>query len=189
MCDAVQERLVAATSRPRLIHQHLRDLYAVTGMEIVEAEHRGEHPIDRRRSSGRSAGGEHDHVVGRLAQPARELTDLLQRHAIPRDARRPQKHEVRLQIHRVSAHRVRRPLDMRQPRQEALDRHERAMVIADHRRRLPPRRREDALDSHPAGRSTQTPSEGVGAIARRVQPASATLRVAPPSRTRMTSTS
>jgi hypothetical protein len=63
----VQERLEAAAAHPPLVDQRPRDLDAVARVELVEAEHRRQDPVDRRRRPRRAPAREHDDVVGRLA--------------------------------------------------------------------------------------------------------------------------
>lgn len=97
-------------------------------MEVVERRHRRELAVHRRGAPRRHAAGQHDHVLRRAAQPAREIPQLLRPHIGP--VVTAQLHELREvpQITRIRPHRVRRTLDVRHPAEERLDRLDRPPV-------------------------------------------------------------
>jgi hypothetical protein len=148
--DPLQEGLVAAAPRAARVDQDPRDLDAVAGVELVEAEHRRQHPVHGARAPPGLTRRQHDHVVRRPPQPTREQAHLLQRHPIPAQPPRLQEHPECLQILGVRAHRVRRTLNPRKPRQIALNRLDWPPITADEGPRLRPAAgRNNTLDPHP----------------------------------------
>ena len=121
-CDAVQKRLVATVPRAAAGNQLAGERHAAAGMELVEAEHRAQRPVHRTRRPRRRPVLKHDHVLRRLAKPRRELAQDLQAHPIPRDLSNRQERDEQLQVARLRADRVGRLLDVRQPRQTAINR-------------------------------------------------------------------
>jgi hypothetical protein len=63
--DPMQKRLEATTRDPSLVNQHLGDLHSMAGVELLEAEHRREDPVDRRRRPRRPTRLQHHHVLRR----------------------------------------------------------------------------------------------------------------------------
>jgi hypothetical protein len=105
-------------------------------VELVEADHRSQHPVDRPWSSPRLLLAQHGGPAGRLARPGRELADFHNTDRSPVQAALNQVAPEHLQIERVRLDRVRRALVVRQPRQVLVDLGNRPQVRADQRPRL-----------------------------------------------------
>jgi hypothetical protein len=142
----MEERLPptpAPGSLPRT--EQFSDINAVAHLVLVERGERRELPVDRRCAEMRLDQGQHrqDAVATRgwQPQPGDELADVLEPHLSPVETLGGQELPVVLQVVRVGADGVRRPLDVGQIREEPFDRLDRDVVVAEHRPRLDPTRR------------------------------------------------
>jgi hypothetical protein len=104
-------------------------------MKVVERRHGGELSVHGRRAPRRRTAGQDDDVLGRAAQPAREIPQLLDAEIRPLIATQAHELPELAQIARVCADRVRRALRVRQPPKERLNRLNRPTIRADHRPR------------------------------------------------------
>ncbi len=68
----MQERLEGTSRHPPPRHQIRGQHHTRPGVEVVEAEQRGQVPVHRRRAADRGGVVEHDHVVRRRPQPGHE---------------------------------------------------------------------------------------------------------------------
>ena len=151
--DPMQERPVAPPARARVINQRRRELKAIALVVLVKPGHGAQGPIHRPPPPAGIAAREHDHVLRRRAQPSGELPQRLYRRPVPGQPPGRQERPVQLQIVRIRAHCVRRPLDVRQPRQVALHRLNRQTIGTDQRPRLHPGdRHRDPTHHKPAPR-------------------------------------
>jgi hypothetical protein len=127
----MQKRLIRTTAGARTIDQPLREVVPVSGLVLIEPEHRAEHPIDRLRRPTRGRVGPKRHDVGRrLTQPRRPLAQSLDIHLRPLKLAQRQKAPEHAQIPRVPLNRPRRT-KRRQPRQIAVQHLDRLEVPTD----------------------------------------------------------
>ena len=106
----VQERLVGAPADPPPGDQLGGDAHPAAGVVVIEAEHRRQVTVHRRRRAPPRAGLQHDHVLRRGPQPGHEPGHILHPGIGPADAGLAQELEPQPQAHRISPHRVRRAL-------------------------------------------------------------------------------
>ena len=134
--DPMQKRLIAAAAAARLHHQILGQRRPAPGLELVEADHAAQHPVDRPRRQPRRLLRQHHDVLGRPPRPRRELAQLHHPDPIPAKPALAQERPERPQVVRVRLDRVRRALTIGQPRQVLVDQLDRPQIRADDRERL-----------------------------------------------------
>lgn len=122
-------------ARPGVVDHSRGELLTVALVVLIEPNHRRQRPVDRPPAPALLTADQHHHVGGGPAHPRHELAQRLDRRRIPLEFARGQERPIQLQIMRVGAHRVRRPLKMRQPRQIPLDRLDNQPVAAHQRPR------------------------------------------------------
>jgi hypothetical protein len=146
----VQKRLIAATARARLDDQIPRERRSAPGLELIEADHAAQHPVDRPRRQPRRLLRQHHHVLGRPPRPRRELAQLHHADPVPAQPALAQERPERAQVVSVRLDRIRRALAISQPRQVLIDELDRPQIRTDNRERLDRARRQNhAADDEP----------------------------------------
>jgi hypothetical protein len=102
-------------------------------VKVIERRDRSQPAVHGRRLTSRIAARQHDHVLRRTAQPAREIPELLEPQIRPVIAAQLKELPELAQIACLRADRVRRTLGVRQPSQERLDRLHQSPIRPDHR--------------------------------------------------------
>jgi hypothetical protein len=161
LADVVQERpprRPAPTGRLPT-RQQLTQINTVASGVLVERADRRQLPVHRRSAAVRPHRGQHrDLALSRRRgqpQPGHELTNVLQPDLPPVQRPPVEEHEPVLQIMGIRLDRVRRPIDIGQERQVALDRLDRNPIETEHSPRSTPRRRHHhLLNEHRTSRDT-----------------------------------
>ena len=145
----VQERLIRTAADPAPGDQLAGHAHASAGVVIIKAEHPRQMAVHRRRRPPSRARLQHDHVSRRGPQPGRKPGHILHPGISPADPGLAQELKPQPQAHRVSPHRVRRPLQRAQAGQVPLDRGHDSTIVADHGPRLDTgNRHHDTLNKH-----------------------------------------
>jgi hypothetical protein len=116
---------------------------------VIQAEHRREVAVHRRRRPPGGATVEHDDVGRRGTQPRHEPADVFDARLVPRHVVGGEELEVRLQPERVRPHRLGRAFQRRQVGEIRLDGCEHFAGLIEHRPRHGVGHRHDhSMDDH-----------------------------------------
>jgi ribosomal protein L13E len=128
----VQERSVGTTPATAPADELGRDGHSPSELEVVEAEHGRQVPVDGRLGSPSTGIAQEHHALAGRAEPGQEAPRVFETHHLPRHAPIREVLEEQLEVRRVRAYRVGRTFESDEVGEVGLDQLDRLEVAVDH---------------------------------------------------------